>query len=338
MISFFNPYKTSKESDISEKIYQRLAAKLNSLDYEVVLAESTEQKQNLARAKSGNFLFYIDGYYRREENGNLNLYGQIYNPEKEILIDAFNQSNDYTGLEGIALDPKETKVSDDQNINDFSTKIGNRVKSNIKRSERMENINEFVKNNPIGKDIAFPLPQEDLAAATQDVFKILSEKDDVVVSVSKFAQKTTEAPADVTVISREQIRRSGFRNLTEALNFVPQVYTHWVGQNWSSDFRGLFVNNQIERRVLYLQDGKKLNDYFHFGEFYSDVYTDMERIEKIEIIKGPGAALYGNNSITGVVNIITRKPTKKNEMEFITEYDSVLRNLTTRALYYSKIQ
>jgi hypothetical protein len=55
----------------------------------------------------------------------------------------------------------------------------------------MENINEFVKNNPIGKDIAFPLPQEDLAAATQDVFKILSEKDDVVVSVSKFAQKTT---------------------------------------------------------------------------------------------------------------------------------------------------
>jgi outer membrane receptor protein involved in Fe transport len=200
----------------------------------------------------------------------------------------------------------------------------------------MENINEFVKNNPIGKDIAFPLPQEDLAAATQDVFKILSEKDDVVVSVSKFAQKTTEAPADVTVISREQIRRSGFRNLTEALNFVPQVYTHWVGQNWSSDFRGLFVNNQIERRVLYLQDGKKLNDYFHFGEFYSDVYTDMERIEKIEVIKGPGAALYGNNSITGVVNIITRKPTKKNEMEFITEYDSVLRNLTTRALYYSK--
>jgi hypothetical protein len=131
LISFFNPYKTSKESDISEKIYQRLAAKLNSLDYEVVLAESTEQKQNLARAKSGNFLFYIDGYYRREENGNLNLYGQIYNPEKEILIDAFNQSNDYTGLEGIALDPKETKVSDDQNINDFSTKIGNRVKSTL---------------------------------------------------------------------------------------------------------------------------------------------------------------------------------------------------------------
>ena len=50
----------------------------------------------------------------------------------------------------------------------------------------------------------------------------------------------------------------------------------------------------------------------------------MERIEKIEVIKGPGAALYGNNSITGVVNIITRKPTKKNETELITEYDSVL--------------
>jgi len=88
--------------------------------------------------------------------------------------------------------------------------------------------------------------------------------------------------------------------------------------------------------VLYLQDGKKLNDYFHFGEFYSDVFTDMERIEKIEVIKGPGAALYGNNSITGVVNVITRELTKKNEMELITEYDSVLRIVTGRAFYFSK--
>ena len=336
ILNAFNPYKTAKEISISQKIQERLSKKLISLGYEVIQIDSSDLKQNINKAKQENTLLLIDGYYKREDSGNLNLYGQVYHPEKEVLIDAFNLSNDLSGVEGLTLDSNETKVSDDQNINEFTNKISNRIKSNVKRSERTENINEFVKDNSIGKDFMFPLPKEDLAAASEEVFKILSEKDDIVVSVSKFAQKTTEAPADVTVISREQIRRSGFRNLTEALNFVPQVYTHWVGQNWSSDFRGLFVNNQIERRVLYLQDGKKLNDYFHFGEFYSDVYTDMERIEKIEVIKGPGAALYGNNSITGVVNIITRKPTKKNEMELVTEYDSVLKNLTTRALYYSK--
>lgn len=335
-ISIFAAYKSSKENFISEKIYNALSAKLKNLEFEVIKIESENLKEGLLKSKNEGAFLYVDGFYKREENGNLNLYGHIYNPEKEVLVDAYNQLIDLSALEGIVLDPKETKVADDKNIEDFSTKISAKVKSNFKRSERLENIEEFVKNNPIGKDVDFPLPKEDTAAASEDVFKLLSEKDDIVVSVSKFAQKTSEAPADVTVITREQIRRSGFRNLTEALNFVPQIYTHWVGQNWSSDFRGLYVNNQIERRVLYLQDGKKLNDYFHFGEFYSDVYTDMERIEKIEVIKGPGAALYGNNSITGVVNIITRKPTKKNEMELITEYDSVLQNITTRGLYYSK--
>lgn len=335
-IATFLPYKSNKDVNISNHIYLNLSSKLQSMNYDVKFIESESLKENLVSAKQSGAILLISGFYKREENGNLSLFGHIYNPDKEVIIDAFNTSNDLSGIEGLSLDPKETKTTDEQNIEDFSNKILNRVKANVKRSERHENIDEFIKNHPIGKDFSFPLPKEDLGATSEEVFKLLSEKDDVVVSVSKFSQKTSEAPADITVISREQIRRSGFRNLTEALNFVPQIYTHWVGQNWGSDFRGLYVNNQIERRVLYLQDGKKLNDYFHFGEFYSDVYTDMERIEKIEVIKGPGAALYGNNSITGVVNIITRKPTKKNEMELITEYDSVLKNLTTRALYYSK--
>lgn len=243
ILNAFNPYKTAKEISISQKIQERLSNKLISLGYEVIQVDFSDLKQNINKAKQENALLLIDGYYKREDSGNLNLYGQIYHPEREVLIDAFNLSNDLSGVEGLTLDPNETKVSDDQNINEFTNKISTRIKSNVKRSERGENINEFVKNNSIGKDFTFPLPKEDLAAASEEVFKILSEKDDVVVSVSKFAQKTSEAPADVTVISREQIRRSGFRNLTEALNFVPQVYTHWVGQNWSSDFRGLFVNN-----------------------------------------------------------------------------------------------
>lgn len=334
-LSLFNPYKTGKEQSLSEKVNRHLTARLKEAGFEVVTIEPSDIKSDMKRVKSEDGFLLIEGYYRRTEKNSLHLYGHIYNPEKEVLIDAFNQSSEIE-VEGLKLDPNETKSSEEETIVGFTAKLAHRARLNVKRGERQENIEEFVKGNSIGRDISFPLAKEDIAAASEEVFKLLSLTEDTVVSVSKFSQKTSEAPADVTVISREQIRKSGFRNLTEALNLVPQVYSHWVGQNWSSDFRGLFVNNQIERRVLYLQDGKKLNDYFHFGEFYSDVYTDMERVEKIEIIKGPGAALYGNNSITGVVNVITRKPTKKNEMELMSEYDSVLKTFTLRGLYYSK--
>ncbi len=334
-LNLFNPYKSPKEASVESKLNEALLKEFQSKGVEIIQVNS-DTKSNLAKAKKDNVAFLIEGFYKRTENGNLNLYGHIYHPEKEIVIDAYNFSSEIQGLEDIKLDPNETRISDEKSVKEFSEKLVNRVRNNSKRIDRPENLDEFIKTNQISKDMNLPLPKEDLQAQSAEVFKLLSEKDEVVVSVSKFAQKSSEAPAYITVINREQIRKSGYRNLTEALNFVPQVYTHWAGQNWGADFRGLYVNNQIERRVLYLQDGKKLNDYFHFGEFYSDVFTDMERIEKIEVIKGPGAALYGNNSITGVVNVITRKPTKKNETELITEYDSVLKTSTLRALYYSK--
>lgn len=331
----FSPLKGERDREIEQKIQQKLSKSLQESGYQVSTKEKITE-QNLKDAKSENSWVYVDGYYRRNDNKNLELFIQIYNPETGYLIDAINFTDIEADIEGIKLDPNEMKKEDESTLNDAAKKLASKIKANFKRAERRENIDQFVTENPLLKEKNFPISKEDVSKASEEVFKLLSEKDDIVVSVSKFAQKSSEAPADITVLNRDQIRRFGFRNLSEALNHVPQVYSHWVGQNWGTDFRGLFVNNQIERRVLYLQDGKKLNDYFHFGEFYADVFTDMERIEKIEVIKGPGAALYGNNSITGVVNVITRKPTKKHEMEFMTEYDSVLQIVTGRALYYSK--
>jgi len=335
-LPLFLPYKSEKNSALADKIFLAVESNFKKSGYTVIKGKSNSLAESLENSKKENAYILVDGFYKKSGNGNLSIYGQIYNPETGFMIDALNVTDEVAGIEGIKLDQEENKTTEEQSINEFTKKLLIRVRTNLKKAERRENILEAIQSTSIGKDISFPIRKEDLKQAGADVFKLLAEKEDVVVSVSKFAQKTSEAPADVTLISREQIRRSGFRNLNEALNFVPQVYSHYVGQNWSADFRGLFVNNQVERRVLYLQDGKKLNDYFHFGDFYSDIYTDMERIERIEVIKGPGAALYGNNSLTGVVNIVTRKPTKKNEMELVTEYDSKIQNLTTRALYYSK--
>lgn len=332
----FLPYKTEKNAKLTSQISERSIQKLSEQNLEVTNESEKKLQDVLDSAKQQGYDFVVAGFYTKPDANSVTIYSQIYNPETSQIIDALSQSDTLENLEGLKLDESETKKTQEETINEFAKKLSIRLKTNTKKTERRENINEHLLSKELSKDLNFAIAKEDKAQASDDVFKLIQEKEQTVVSVSKFAQKTSEAPADVTVISREQIRRQGFRNLNEALQTVPQVYSHWVGQNWSADFRGLFVNNQIERRVLYLQDGKKLNDYFHFGDFYSDVFTDMERVEKIEVIKGPGAALYGNNSITGVVNVITRKPKTKNESELIAEYDTRLQKQTIRALYYSK--
>jgi len=127
-----------------------------------------------------------------------------------------------------------------------------------------------------------------------------------VVTATRTAERLMDAPAVVTVITREDIERYGYQDLAQVLARVPEVYAHFEGHNTNVDFRGFFSNN-TQRRILFLVDGMKLNDNFHFGDFYADLVNDLSFVERIEVIRGPGAALYGNNSVLGVVNIITRQ-------------------------------
>lgn len=151
-----------------------------------------------------------------------------------------------------------------------------------------------------------------LALDVEEVMKLSTDKSDIdqmmnaeVVSATKQAEKLIDAPANMTVITQKDIARYGYTNLYEALARIPEIYVHYNGHNYSADFRGFFTNN-LERRVLYLLNGKKLNDLFHFGDFYPDIFNDLSNVERIEVIRGPGASLYGNNSVLGVVNIITK--------------------------------
>lgn len=128
-----------------------------------------------------------------------------------------------------------------------------------------------------------------------------------VVTATRSEARLSDAPAAMTVITRADIEKYGYRNLAEALARVPEVSVHYQGHNTTADFRGFWANN-VARRVLYLLDGQRLNDRFHFGDFEPDVIGDLSDVERIEVIRGPGAALYGSVAVLGVVNIITRKP------------------------------
>jgi outer membrane receptor protein involved in Fe transport len=145
---------------------------------------------------------------------------------------------------------------------------------------------------------------------TSSAEEILQLKKDVeaeiqVVTASRIKENLSDAPASITVITREDIERYGYRNLAELLARIPEVYTHYTGNNFDTDFRGFFTNN-TRRNVLFLINGHRINERFHFGDFYADVIGDLNNVERIEVLRGPGGALYGSVAVQGVVNIITR--------------------------------
>ena len=132
-----------------------------------------------------------------------------------------------------------------------------------------------------------------------------------ISSVSKSNQALADAPAAIFVITRDDILRSGATTLPEILRLAPNLY---VAQSASSSYtitaRGLsgnpaFVN--FTNKLLVLIDGRSV-----YSPFYSGVFWDMQDvlpddIERIEVISGPGATLWGANAFNGVINIITRR-------------------------------
>lgn len=145
------------------------------------------------------------------------------------------------------------------------------------------------------------------SSSVEEILKLKKEEETEVqvVTASRIKENLSDAPASITVITREDIERYGYRNLAELLARVPEVYTHYTGNNFDTDFRGFFTNN-TRRNVLFLINGHRINERFHFGDFYADVIGDLNNVERVEILRGPGGALYGSVAVQGVVNIITR--------------------------------
>jgi outer membrane receptor protein involved in Fe transport len=127
-----------------------------------------------------------------------------------------------------------------------------------------------------------------------------------VITATRIPTSLRHVPAAVTVITREDIERYGYQTLTQALARVPEVHTHFHGYATEADFRGFWSSQTGNRRVLYLLDGQRLNDPFYSGDFTPGLIGSLANVERIEILRGPGAALYGSVAILGVVNVITR--------------------------------
>jgi len=137
-----------------------------------------------------------------------------------------------------------------------------------------------------------------------------------VSSVSKTDQPLGEAAAAIYVISREEILRSGAITLPEMLRLAPNLQVYQINPaEWAVTARGLNGNLEAQsfpNKLLVLIDGRPV-----YTPLFSGVYWDLpdvvpETIDRIEVISGPGATLWGANAVNGVINVITRHSSEAN--------------------------
>jgi iron complex outermembrane receptor protein len=126
-----------------------------------------------------------------------------------------------------------------------------------------------------------------------------------VSSVSRREQPLSQVAAAVFVITQDDIRRSGARCIPEALRLAPGVEVAQIdASKWAISARGF--NGRFANKMLVLIDGRSV-----YTNLYSGVYWDqndvlLEDVERIEVIRGPGATMWGANAVNGVINVITK--------------------------------
>ena len=123
-----------------------------------------------------------------------------------------------------------------------------------------------------------------------------------VTSVSKHKQKIAEAPAAVTVISQEDIERSGLQSIPELLRLVPGTDVARIdASQWAISSRGF--NDLFGNKLLVLMDGRTVYTPLFSGVFWDMQDYVLQDLDRIEVIRGPGATLWGSNAVNGVINI-----------------------------------
>jgi iron complex outermembrane receptor protein len=143
-----------------------------------------------------------------------------------------------------------------------------------------------------------------------------------VVTASRFEQKSTEAPSSVTVITSEEIKRYGYRTLSDILASVPGFYVSYDRNYAFLGASGINLGD-FNSRFLLLINGHRVNSDLNDSAYIDTTFlVDVDLIDRVEIIRGPGSVLYGNNAFFGVINVITREPRQVQGVEASGSYGS----------------
>lgn len=149
-------------------------------------------------------------------------------------------------------------------------------------------------------------PPEDLKQLPiEDLLKV---KIETVYGASKFIEKVGDAPASVTIVTREEIQKYGYQTLADVLKSVRGFYVVYDRNYTYVGVRGFSRPSDYNARILFLIDGHRENDNIFDGAYVGTEFpVDIDLIDHIEIIRGPGSAVYGTGAFAAVINVITER-------------------------------
>src|SRR5580765_4246763 len=126
-----------------------------------------------------------------------------------------------------------------------------------------------------------------------------------ITSASRKEQRAADAAAAVFVITHDDIRRSGMTTIPDLLRLAPGVQVAQINSNkWAVSVRGF--NALYANKLLVLVDGRSIYNRIFSGVFWDAEDPMLDDIDRIEVIRGPGAAIWGANAVNGVINIVTK--------------------------------
>ena len=170
------------------------------------------------------------------------------------------------------------------------------------------------------------IPDFDLSSldSLESEFQLFAAED-VIVSASKRAQKLSEAPSAVYVISAADIKAQGFTTLADLLRYAPGMDVYRVNDgNAIVGVRGFA--DEANNLVLVLIDGRQVNVELFGSSFLDNLPITLGEIERVEIVRGPNSTLYGANAFSGIVNIISKDPLKSKQVGHgFVAYDALTR-------------
>lgn len=140
-----------------------------------------------------------------------------------------------------------------------------------------------------------------------------------IVTASKKSESLFESPFSVSVVTSDEIRKAGCTSITEAIRLVPGILvSEQTNGVYETQLRGHgnvppyeHQTNLVNTTTLVMIDNRPVYNYIQGGTFWETLPIDINDVDKIEIVRGPASAIYGPNAVSGVINIITRRPQKE---------------------------
>ena len=129
-----------------------------------------------------------------------------------------------------------------------------------------------------------------------------------VYTASKYEQKVTKAPASVSIVTADEIKKWGYRNFGDIIASLKGFYSTNDRNYGYTGARGFGLPSDYNDRLLLLIDGHRFNDNI-YESFTTDQYfpVDIDMIERVEVVRGPSSSLYGTSAFFGVINVITKR-------------------------------